>query len=543
MGCGASTAADEPPSKAKGAGPATENVPSTNRVVSAKDVATGKAMVLPQALPNLRSDYDMREKIGKGSFGVTWVAVSKSSGERRACKVISKKKLSTAEDITDVQREVEILHAVEGHKNVVPLIQVYEDRDNVCLVQELCEGGELFEQITKKGTYSEAIAAGYLRTMLEVIVHVHSMGIVHRDLKPENFLFDTRGPNATLKLIDFGLSAFCKPGEMLTDPVGTPFYTAPEVFRAKYSFAVDTWSLGVIAYVMLSGQAPFSANSLRSIRKKILLGEFNFNGSVWKNISQDAKDFISRILVKKNRPTANELLNDKWVKVDGSAPTTTLTPTIVQRMNEFTGMSKLRKLAAQMMVAAVPADKLVGLEQMFKAFDKDGSGTISVDELRQGLKSMAKQVGGKQMIDDDLQALVANLDLDGNGMLDYREFVSATIHMAKLETDDHILEVFKKLDKNQNGFISPDEIKAAGAELGMDLASELASFMASDKDGDGQVSHDEFIAYIRQNKVKEVYGDMQYKTQDGKMQKVGARKANFLVVKQGEVIEDDETPR
>jgi serine/threonine protein kinase len=95
--------------------------------------------------------------------------------------------------------------------------------------QELCEGGELFEQITKKGTYTEAIAAGYLRTMLEVVVHVHSMGVVHRDLKPENFLFASRAPNSPLKLIDFGLSAFCKPGEQLTDPVGTPFYTAPEV--------------------------------------------------------------------------------------------------------------------------------------------------------------------------------------------------------------------------------------------------------------------------------------------------------------------------
>ena len=208
--------------------------------------------------------------------------------------MISKKKLLTTEDVIDVQREVEILHAVEGHPHIVPIIVCYEDRESVCLVQvclalqrtnsatlpslaahspsravpvcaadawvcastvacvavalrgssfatgvwmfsflafrqELCEGGELFEQITKKGTYTEAIAAGYLRTMLEVVVHVHSMGVVHRDLKPENFLFASRAPNSPLKLIDFGLSAFCKPGEQLTDPVGTPFYTAPEV--------------------------------------------------------------------------------------------------------------------------------------------------------------------------------------------------------------------------------------------------------------------------------------------------------------------------
>ena len=126
--------------------------------------------------------------------------------------------------------------------------------------QELCEGGELFEQITKKGTYTEAIAAGYLRTMLEVVVHVHSMGVVHRDLKPENFLFASRAPNSPLKLIDFGLSAFCKPGEQLTDPVGTPFYTAPEVCTYDaLSWPNPLQSATPLAYVHLSAPRPSDA--------------------------------------------------------------------------------------------------------------------------------------------------------------------------------------------------------------------------------------------------------------------------------------------
>jgi calcium-dependent protein kinase len=140
-------------------------------------------------------------------------------------------------------------------------------------------------------------------------------------------------------------------------------------------------------------------------------------------------------LVKKSRPTPNELLNDKWVKVDGTAPNALLAPTIVQRMHEFTAMDKLRRMTSQMMVATLPPESLVGLEQMFKTFDKDNSGHISIDELRTGLKKLSTTTGGKQLLDDELNKLVATLDLDGNGQLDYKEFVAATIHMAKLETD------------------------------------------------------------------------------------------------------------
>ena len=116
-------------------------------------------------------------------------------------------------DIDSVNREIEILRHLTGHKNIVRYIEAFEDKENVHLVMELCAGGMLFDRITKRGYYSEYEAAGIMRTMVEIVQYMHERGVIHRDLKPENFLLSDDSDNAELKTIDFGLSIFFKPGE------------------------------------------------------------------------------------------------------------------------------------------------------------------------------------------------------------------------------------------------------------------------------------------------------------------------------------------
>lgn len=125
-----------------------------------------------------------------------------------AMQVISKRKLTTPEEIDDVKREVQIMHHLAGHQNVVNLKGVYEDRSNVCLVMEVCTGGELFDSIVKRGHYTEKDAAALIRTIVGVVAHCHNMGVIHRDLKPENFLLSDKSATAQLKATDFGLSSF-----------------------------------------------------------------------------------------------------------------------------------------------------------------------------------------------------------------------------------------------------------------------------------------------------------------------------------------------
>jgi serine/threonine protein kinase len=188
--------------------------------------------------------YKLGKELGRGQFGTVQECFDLKSGQRYACKVISKHKIKSAEEVEDVRREVAIMYHLAGMENVVLLKGAYEDSRAVYLVMELCEGGELFNRIVELGHYSERKAAALFRTMLQVLFHCHTMGVVHRDLKPENFLLSALGDAGTLKATDFGLSMFVRPDQVLDEMVGSPYYVAPEVLKRKYGIECDVWSAG-----------------------------------------------------------------------------------------------------------------------------------------------------------------------------------------------------------------------------------------------------------------------------------------------------------
>ncbi|PNX54943.1 calcium-dependent protein kinase 10-like protein [Trifolium pratense] len=159
--------------------------------------------------------YVLGRELGRGEFGITYLCTDKETKEELACKSISKRKLRTAVDVEDVRREAAIMATLPEHPNVVKLKATYEDDENVHLVMELCEGGELFDRIVARGHYSERAAAHVARTIAEVVRMCHVNGVMHRDLKPENFLFANKKENSVLKAIDFGLSVFFKPGILI----------------------------------------------------------------------------------------------------------------------------------------------------------------------------------------------------------------------------------------------------------------------------------------------------------------------------------------
>jgi calcium-dependent protein kinase len=171
--------------------------------------------VLGHPTPGLRDHYALGRKLGQGQFGTTYLCTDLATGVDYACKSIAKRKLITKEDVEDVRREIQIMHHLAGHRNVVAIKGAYEDQQYVHIVMELCAGGELFDRIIQRGHYSERKAAELTRIIVGVVEACHSLGVMHRDLKPENFLLANKDDDMSLKAIDFGLSVFFKPGESL----------------------------------------------------------------------------------------------------------------------------------------------------------------------------------------------------------------------------------------------------------------------------------------------------------------------------------------
>lgn len=171
--------------------------------------------VLQRKTENIKEIYSLGRKLGQGQFGTTYLCIEKASTKEFACKSIAKRKLTTGDDVEDVRREIQIMHHLAGHPNVIQIVGAFEDAVAVHVVMELCAGGELFDRIIQRGHYTERKAADLARIIVSVVEACHSLGVMHRDLKPENFLFINQQEESPLKTIDFGLSMFFRPGTFL----------------------------------------------------------------------------------------------------------------------------------------------------------------------------------------------------------------------------------------------------------------------------------------------------------------------------------------
>ncbi|WOL10399.1 calcium-dependent protein kinase 2-like [Canna indica] len=462
--------------------------PVTKTPLNAPDTILGKPF------EDVRASYTLGKELGRGQFGVTYLCTENATGHRYACKSISKRKLSNKSDREDIKREIQIMQHLTGQANIVEFKGAYEDRDSVNLVMELCAGGELFDRIIAKGHYSERAAATICRAIVNVVNICHFMGVLHRDLKPENFLLATRDENAMLKATDFGLSVFIEEGKAYRDIVGSAYYVAPEVLRRNYGKEIDIWSAGVILYILLSGVPPFWAETDKGIFNTILRGEIDFESEPWPSISYSAKDLVRRMLTQdpKKRMTAAQVLEHPWLR-EGEASDKPIDSAVLSRMKQFRAMNKLKKLALKVIAENLSEEDIKGLKQMFTNMDTDSSGTITYEELKSGLARL-----GSKLSEAEVKQLMEAADVDGNGSIDYIEFITATMHRHRLERDEHLYRAFQYFDKDSSGFITKDELEIAMQEHGMgDLATIKEIINEVDTDNDGRINYDEFCAMMR----------------------------------------------
>ncbi|XP_038056465.1 MAP kinase-interacting serine/threonine-protein kinase 1-like isoform X2 [Patiria miniata] len=302
------------------------------------------------------------EVLGTGAYASVITCTHIPSGKNYAVKMIRKRPGNSR---SKVFREVETLYHCQGHKNILQLIEFFEDDERFYLVFDKMEGGALLHHIEQRRTFTEQEASMVVRDIASALTFLHNKGIAHRDLKPENILCESKHSISPIQICDFGLgsgihmnSRYNTPlttPELLT-PVGSAEYMAPEVVDAfidddeasAYDKRCDLWSLGVILYIMLSGQPPFVGNCTEDcgwdnggacqecedmLLHSIQAGIYDFDGAEWDTISDDAKDLISNLLVRdaSKRYTAEMVLGHPWIQ---RAPMTPLhTPSIIKRNN------------------------------------------------------------------------------------------------------------------------------------------------------------------------------------------------------------------
>ncbi|OWM66440.1 calcium-dependent protein kinase 28-like isoform X2 [Punica granatum] len=448
-------------------------------------------------------DFDRRYTIGKllghGQFGYTYVATDRTTGDRVAVKRIEKNKMVLPVAVEDVKREVKILQALTGHENVVQFHNAFEDESYVFIVMELCEGGELLDRILAKkdSRYTEKDAAVVVRQMLKVAAECHLHGLVHRDMKPENFLFKSKKENSPLKATDFGLSDFIRPGRKFQDIVGSAYYVAPEVLKRKSGPESDVWSIGVITYILLCGRRPFWDKTEDGIFKEVLRKKPDFRRKPWPTISESAKDFVKKLLVKdpRARLTAAQALSHPWVREGGDASEIPIDISVLHNMRQFVKYNRFKQFALRALASTLDEDELADLKDQFDAIDVDKNGYISLEEMKQAL---AKDLPWKLKESRVLEILQA-IDTNTDGSVDFHEFVAATLHVHQLE--EHNSEkwfqrsqvAFEKFDIDKDGFITPEELRMhTGLRGSIDPLLEEA-----DIDMDGRISLSEFRRLLR----------------------------------------------
>ncbi|XWS41946.1 hypothetical protein CRYUN_Cryun17cG0125900 [Craigia yunnanensis] len=418
---------------------------------------------------HFRSKYELGDVVGRGHFGYTCAAKFKKGelkGQQVAVKVIPKAKMTTAIAIEDVRREVKILRALAGHNNLVQFYNAYEDHDNVYIVTELCEGGELLDRILSRGgKYTEDDAKAVMIQILNVVAYCHLQGVVHRDLKPENFLYTSKDENSQLKAIDFGLSDFVKPDERLNDIVGSAYYVAPEVLHRSYSTEADVWSIGVIAYILLCGSRPFWARTESGIFRAVLKADPSFDEAPWPSLSSEARDFVKRLLNKdpRKRMTAAQALSHPWIKNynDVKVPLDIL---IFKLMKAYLRSSSLRKAALRALSKTLTVDELFYLKEQFSVLEPNKNGTISLENIKVALMKNATDA----MKDSRIPEFLSSLNAFQYRRMDFDEFCVAALSVYQLEALDrweqHARCAYELFEKDGNRAIVIEEL---ASELGL----------------------------------------------------------------------------
>ena len=437
----------------------------------------------------LTDDYKIGETLGEGAFGQVRKVTHKATNQKRAIKILKKRQ----QDERKLFLEVSILSKLT-HPNIMEIYEFYDDKANFYIVSELCKGGELFDKITEKGTFSEKEACPIMLQLVSAICYSHSNNIVHRDIKPENIMLENKDGSPLIKLIDWGGARYFSKTKKMSTIKGTPYYIAPEVIKEVYDEKCDIWSLGVIFYVLLCGYPPFNGDTDVEIMGNVQKGTFKFPKEEWDSVSEEAKDLIKKMLTfePSERISALEVLQHPWFMKfnEDQENNKEVAKKAFENMKRFKRDKKFEHATIGFIINQLIAkEDRSDLLKQFLAWDKNKDGVLSKQEI---LESYMNVYG---TIDNDVvENMIKSVDTDGNGVIDYNEFLNCTMNRDKILSKKNLEYAFNAFDKDKNGSISIEEIMSIFKKTSNDVDKKVFEKMMkdADSDGDGAIEFEEF---------------------------------------------------
>lgn len=327
-------------------------------------------------------------QLKSGSFATVCRGTHRATGRKVAIKCVLRKDLPPSDDAA-IYDEVAILASL-NHPHITPLIDFFDEKDCYFIVMELMSGGDLFDRIGEKKSYSEADARDLIVKMLKAVAYCHIRKIAHCDMKPKNLLLMSEDNDSFIKLADFGFAARVHEPKSLTKQCGTPFFVAPEILLRKgYDQQSDMWSVGCIIYLLLSGNLPFMGRSQKELFRKIVAGKFEFEAKDWEGVSDDAKDLVRRLLVldPDDRMTAAEAVRHPWLKASRDRLSAVNLQSTSQRLKTFNARMKLR--TAMIAVDWVSSLKRISFTNRNNGGASLGSGSTGSGSTRKLLAAAA----------------------------------------------------------------------------------------------------------------------------------------------------------
>ncbi len=409
--------------------------------------------------------YDVdKEELGHAAMGCNVrKVIHKPTGTEYACKtfhiscVRGKKKQKSVRKM--LRNEIEVVKSLD-HPNIIRGKEIREDQGNLHFIMELCRGNHLGCY-----KYTEIHACAVVKSLLRAIIYVHSNGIVHRDLKMENVLWDDGPKQGRIKIIDFGMSTHFMDGDLMSDRVGTPYTMAPEVFTGAYSEKADIWSIGAMTFHLIAGSPAFEMPELENTIKRIMSVSYYWPANF--NVSSEAKEFVYHMLKfdPNKRWTLQQALESRWIrKYDKEIcmfEELSLTlqpnaiPRIVESMRDYNTYSMFKKAVLLVMAVKIEPSRMRVLSDAFVKFDKDLSGKITMDEMKQ-LLSQSPDVS-----DEEAAEVFNAVDINNTGEIQFLEFLAATCEsiFSLDELGNHLdegklKEVFEFMDIDSSGEIS-----------------------------------------------------------------------------------------